>query len=146
MMDETAAEGVEEMGPSERDQRSRKHIFAVNGASEFLEAVRLLFEGESYNVTTTNFVPRTFEQIAALEPDLIVIDLAVSVRSGWDLLERLHADAQTNRIPVVVVSTDRRILDQARAAPLRYGGDRFIAKPFDIDDLLDAVRALIGTA
>jgi CheY-like chemotaxis protein len=144
-MDETAG-GLEGMGPSERDQRGRKHIFAVNGASEFLEAVRLLFEDERYNVTTTNYVPKTFEQIAALEPDLIMIDLAVSVRSGWDLLERLHADAQTNRIPVVVVSTDRTILKEAQAAPLRYGGDRFLAKPFDVDDMLDAVRALIGRA
>lgn len=133
-------------GASEERQRGRKHVFAVDGSSEFLEAVRLLFESERYNVTTTNFVPRTFEQIAALEPDLLVVDLAVSARSGWELLERLHADAQTNRIPVIVVSTDGSYLEEARAAPLRYGGDRFVAKPFDIDGMLDAVRALIGTA
>jgi len=42
------------MQPSEVRQRGRKHIFVVNGASEFLEAARVLFESESYNVTTTN--------------------------------------------------------------------------------------------
>jgi hypothetical protein len=57
-------------GPMEdRSQEQRKHIFAINGAPEFLNIVRDLFQDEGYNVTTTNFVPNSFEQIAALAPD-----------------------------------------------------------------------------
>ena len=75
-----------------------------------------------------------------------VIDLAVSVRAGWRLLERLHDDVLTNGIPVGVVSTDRRLLEEAKARTSQYGGQRFIAKPFDIDDVLAAIEELIGTA
>jgi hypothetical protein len=45
---------------------------------------------------------------------------------------------------VIVVSTNPRYLDQAEANQQRYGGNRFIAEPFDISQLLDAIHALIG--
>jgi CheY-like chemotaxis protein len=49
------------MNAAERHQRERQHIFVVSGASEFLDIVRELLESEEYNVTTTNFVPKTFD-------------------------------------------------------------------------------------
>ena len=55
----------------EQTQMKRQHIFAVNGAPDFLEIVRQLLQEERFNVTTTNFVPETFDQIAALHPALL---------------------------------------------------------------------------
>lgn len=130
----------------ERAQQRRKHIFAVNGSPDFLELLRDLLQGEEYNVTTTNFLPHTFAQIAALEPDLLIIDLAVGITAGWELLEHLRAAADMNRIPVIVVSTQEQYLERARKLQERSGRQRFIVKPFNLDDLLRAVRELIGQA
>ena len=124
----------------------RKHVFVVNSAPEFLDLVRELLQDEHYNVTTTNFVPRTFDQIEALGPDLLLIDLKVGQRAGWDLLEEIQANAVTKGIPVVVTSTDPRLLERAEAEQSKYGGKVRLAKPFDLDDLLAAVRNLIGGA
>jgi DNA-binding response OmpR family regulator len=124
----------------------RKHVFCVNGSSDFLELIRELLEEEHYNVTTTNFVPRTFQQIAALQPSLLVIDLAIRRQAGWELLERLQREAKTNQIPVIVASTDPSLLEQVQADPHRYGGDYFISKPLDLDELLAGIRGLIGEA
>ena len=88
-------------------QGDRQHIFAVNQDPAFLDVVRMLLQEERYNVTTTNYVPRTWDQIAALQPNLLLIDLAPHSQVGWDLLERLHAEGITSRIPVLVTSTDR---------------------------------------
>lgn len=134
------------MSAVERRQQERQHIFVVNGASEFLDVVRQLLESEDYNVTTTNFVPKTFDQIVSLGPSLVIIDLAIHVRAGWDLLEKLRADVVTNGIPVIVVSTVPEYLDRVQEEGDRYGGQRFLSKPFDIDDLLAAVDELIGPA
>jgi CheY-like chemotaxis protein len=134
------------MDEAERSQRQRQHIFVVNGASEFLDIVRELLESEEYNVTTTNFVPQTFDVIVALDPSLVIIDLAIHVRAGWELLEQLHNEVVTNAIPVVVVSTNPEYLERVQADAARYGGQRFLGKPFDIDDLLGAVNELIGPA
>lgn len=133
-------------GPAERAQMGRKHVFVVNGAAEFLDVVRVLFEDERYNVTTTNFVPKTFNQIEALDPDLVIVDLAVGVRSGWDLLARLHGEAATREIPVIVVSTDPRFLQRAEDEAARYGLHHYLGKPFDIEELLGLAAELIGPA
>lgn len=129
-----------------KEQMNRKHIFAVNGSPEFLDLLRQLLQEEHYNVTTTNFVPRTYDQIAALEPDLLLIDLAVGQRAGLDLLEHLGKEAATRGIPVIVLSTSPRLLDEAQADPGHFGGQRFLTKPFDLDELLTMVSDLIGLA
>ena len=133
-------------GHEEQSRGERQHIFAVNNSRDLLEIYQLLFQGRDYDVTTTNFVPQTFEQIAALQPSILLVDLAHGHQAGWELLERLQREAHARKIPVVVLSTDKRSLERVEADPARYGGDYFLTKPFDIDELLAAVRSLIGPA
>jgi CheY-like chemotaxis protein len=128
----------------DRSQEGRKHIFAINASPEFLNVVRELFQDEGYNVTTTNFAPNSFAQIEALQPDALIIDIAIGQEAGWELLDQLGADADTAGIPVLVVSTDPRLLAQAAAHAARYGTHRFLAKPLDLEAMLEAVREMIG--
>lgn len=130
----------------ENAQAARKHIFVINGAPEFLNLMRDLFQGERYNVTTTNFVPNSYAQIAALQPDVLVIDIVVGHTAGWELLERLHEEAATSGIPALVISTSPLLLERAQEQADRYGGNAYISKPFDIDEMLDAIEDLIGSA
>jgi DNA-binding response OmpR family regulator len=130
----------------DRRQEGRKHIFAINGAPEFLNIVRDLFQEEAYNVTTTNFVPNSFDQIVALQPDALIVDIVIGQSAGWELLERLHAGAATTGIPVLVLSTSPQLLHKAQEQAARYGNHRYLDKPFSLDDLLTHIRDLIGEA
>ena len=76
-------------GAMEERNQPRTHVFAINSSVEFLNVVRELLQEEGYAVTTTNYVPDTFEGIAALHPDVLVVDVAVGQQAGWELLERL---------------------------------------------------------
>jgi CheY-like chemotaxis protein len=134
------------MDAPERAQHGRKHIFAINGAAEFLNLIRDLFEGSRYNITTTNFVPNSFAQVVALQPDVVIVDIAVGVQAGWELLERLHQDAATRDIPVVIISTMPWLLERAQAEAERYGFASYLAKPFDLGELETLVDTLIGPA
>lgn len=134
------------IGPDEQRQMVRQHVFVVNGSPPFLDIMRELLQDERYNVTTTNFVPRTFEQVETLQPALLVIDIVVGEQAGWDLLERLHREASTNQVPVLVVSTDPGLLDRAQEQTERYGGHAYLAKPFDLDEMLRVIQRLIGPA
>ena len=131
---------------ADRGQEQRKHIFAINGSVDFLNIVRELFQEEDYNVTTTNFVPNSFEQIQALQPDALLVDVAAGESAGWELLEQLHAAAATNHIPVLVLSTSPRLLERARELAERYGNHRYLNKPFDLEVLLSNIREMIGEA
>jgi len=130
----------------DRSQEGRKHIFAINGSPEFLNIVRELFQAENYNVTTTNFVPNSFDQIQALRPDALIVDIAVGQSAGWELLEQLHVGAETNDIPVLVLSTNSRLLHRAKEQAERYGTHRYLEKPFDVEALLVNIREMIGAA
>lgn len=130
----------------DRSQEGRKHVFVINGSPAFLDVVRELFQEEGYNVTTTNFVPRSFDQIAALQPDVLIIDIVVGQAAGWELLERLHATAATAGLPTLVMSTSPRLLAQAQEQARRYGTHRYLAKPFALDTILAEIEAMIGKA
>lgn len=124
----------------------RKHVLAVNGDPPFLDLIRELLTDERYNVTTTNYVPETFDVIVALDPDMLIVDLVFGQLAGWDLLERLTQAISTRGIPILLTSTDRRLLDHAAADPAKYGTNKDLIIPFDIDDLLRAVAHAIGPA
>ena len=128
------------------DQMQRQHIFVVNGSADFLDVVRELLQDEHYNVTTTNFVPRTFKQVETAQPSLLIVDLIHGEMAGWDLLAELRLEAATRNIPMILVSTSKPLLEKAEAERVIWGGDRYLLKPFSLDGLLQAIQELIGPA
>src|SRR6187200_27121 len=81
------------------EQMQRQHVFVVNGSVAFLDLVRELLQDERYNVTTTNFVPRTFHQIETARPSVLIVDLCYGEQAGWELLAELRQEAATRQIP-----------------------------------------------
>jgi DNA-binding response OmpR family regulator len=146
-MDEHSDDGGD-MQPdgAERWQMERKHIVIVNRDPEFLGLMRELLQLQRYNVTTTNFVPRSYEQIAAAEPDLVIVDLSLRDEAAWNLLERLHEASETEQLPVIVVSSSPELLNEAEQDGSELAGERFLLKPLEIDRLLETINDLIGTA
>lgn len=133
-------------GRATPEQIARKHIYVINGSPEFLGVIRELLQDEHYNVTTTNFIPNSFETIETAQPSLLIVDLILGEQAGWDLLGRLHEAVSTRHIPVVLVSTTPRLLEEAKERHELFGGDRYLAKPFNLDDLLGLITELIGKA
>ncbi len=129
-----------------RDQQRRKHIVMVDSSQVFLDVISEVLKDERYGVTASNYVPEIFTQIALLTPDLIIVDLTITQKAGWELLEKLELETLTRNIPVIVTSTDQSLLDRAQANKERYGFDNYLVKPFDLDVLLAAIEELIGSA
>jgi two-component system cell cycle response regulator DivK len=78
---------------------------------------------------------------AALHPDLILMDLALPLVDGWEATRRLKSDPATRDIPVVAFTAHvlQEDADRAREA----GCVAVIAKPFEINTLLDQIEALV---
>jgi twitching motility two-component system response regulator PilH len=133
-------------GRATPEQMDRKHVFVLNGSPEFLDIIRELLQDEHYNVTTTNFVPRSYEAIEAARPSLLVVDLVLGEQAGWDLLAHVRRSASTRDIPVMLISTSARLLEQAKAQRETFGGNCFFVKPFDLEEFLELIGMLIGKA
>jgi CheY-like chemotaxis protein len=134
----------EAMSESEQhDQTQGSHIVCINNNLDLLEMICLLLEDEGYQATPLTLEPDTHANIVALEPDAIIIDLTYQNPASWNLLEQVNADPSTGEIPRIVVSTDLRALETAQTEAERYGGDRFLLKPFDVYELTDMIRDLL---
>jgi two-component system response regulator VicR len=129
----------------DRQRTPRKHVFAVNSSPDFLLIVREVLADEGYAVTTSDFASNAFTRIVMRQPDVVIIDVAVGESAGWDLLRRLHTEAATTNIPVLVTSTSAELLEQALEQAAWYGTNRsYVTKPMDLDQLLATMRGMIG--
>jgi CheY-like chemotaxis protein len=69
-------------------------------------------------------------------PDLLLLDIWMSGIDGRDICKELKQKENTKKIPIVLISASREIERSA----LEAGADDFLAKPFEIDDLLEKIE------
>ncbi len=88
----------------------------------------------------------TCDAVLAERPDLLIVDLRMEhPDSGVRIVERLRADARTRYVPILVCSADIMFLRE-RAEQLRRHGCGFLEKPFEMDELLAQVAAMVSPA
>jgi CheY-like chemotaxis protein len=88
------------------------------------------------------FLTKSGEYESACEPDLILLDLNLFHRSGYDVLAAVCGTPYLKHIPVVVFSTANTLLD--RKTSLSLGAVAHIGKPADYYGYLDALRKIVG--
>jgi chemotaxis family two-component system response regulator Rcp1 len=76
----------------------------------------------------------------AIRPDLVLLDLNLPRKDGFQVLETMKADARLKNIPVVVVSGSDRSSDIARAYDLQVAA--YLVKPSNVDEYFSAIRAI----
>jgi CheY-like chemotaxis protein len=98
-----------------------------------------LLRSEGYTVICADHGVRALELIAERRPDLVVTDLMLPIMNGVELCRRVKADPSTRQIPVMAMSAG------GRQQALESGADRFLAKPFELEALLEAVERFLRT-
>jgi CheY-like chemotaxis protein len=112
----------------------RRRILIAEDDPAILDVLRLTLEGEGYAVECTT-------DLASLRafpdgyPDLCILDLWMPGWDGRELCRALKSDPATKDLPILLCSANRDGETIAREA----GADGFIAKPFDLDELLATV-------
>lgn len=125
-------------------------IVVVNDSPEFLDTVREILANAGYEVTTHHGDDLTADAIAALRPDLVILDLVLRRRSlrdrlagGWDLLVLIRSHPQLSEVPIVVCSADTRQLRQRERQLEKIAATFVLPKPFSIDQLEAVVRTAL---
>ena len=79
-----------------------------------------------------------------LSPSVMVLDLMMPKRDGFSVLRELRADGRISRLPVIVVTAIFGMSERLYATEL--GAADYVTKPFELDDLVSRVRALLSPA
>lgn len=99
-----------------------------------VDAVEMLLEFEGYEVTSTVDGLTVLEMKEDL-PDLLLLDIWMSGEDGRDICKKFKEDKLTRNIPVIMISASHDVRESAMIA----GANDFLAKPFDMNDLLKKV-------
>ena len=118
------------------------HILVVEDYRDNREVARLILSDAGYNVSTAGDGLRGVQLAIQCHPDLVLMDLSLPWLNGWEATQHLKATPATRAIPVVAFTAHVLPDDLARARAA--GCSAVIAKPFEIDTLLNEIAALLA--
>jgi len=114
-----------------------KKIMIADDDPGIVDAIEMLLEFEGYKVIQT-FDGHTISDMENQLPDLLLLDIWMSGQDGRDVCKKLKQAESTRDIPIIMVSASHNIEESALAA----GADDFLAKPFEMNDLLTKIHNL----
>ncbi len=117
-------------------------ILIVDDNEDVLQVMQLLLGSRGYEVAVTKKGEETFKKTEIFDPNLIFLDIHLGGMDGRDICKTLKQTGKTSHIPIILFSANN-VKDNLFTEAL---ADEFIAKPFDIHDLLLKVDKLIGVA
>lgn len=114
---------------------SRKVLIADDDP-DILEAMRLILEIGQYDVTVVEDGKTIIGQMKKLKPQLVLLDIWMSGVNGLDIYKEIKKDKDIGKIPVILVSASKGIKTDAQ----EVGANDFLAKPFEMQDLLEKIK------
>ncbi len=115
-------------------------VLVVDDEPQVVWMLQFSLEAEGYRTLTARDGCAALDEIREHHPRLMLLDIMMPVMDGWSVLEEIRLMPEEERPRIVVVSARASLRDRAKAAEL--GADAFIAKPFNVDDLLEVLRQL----
>jgi len=117
-------------------------VLVVDDEAPIRLLCRVNLEAEGMTVLEAADGDRGLELARSELPDVILLDVMMPGRSGWEVAEELLADESTSGIPIVFLTARAEIRDRAKGIDL--GGVDYVTKPFNPVELAPLVRELIG--
>lgn len=118
-----------------KSQNLDKKILIADDNLDILESMRVLLEMEGYDVMTTSR-GKNVEGMLKHSPDLVFLDIWISGTDGREVCRDIKSKSATKDIPIIMISAGRNVAKSA----IDSGADDFIAKPFEIDNVLNKVK------
>lgn len=118
-----------------------KNILVIEDNHAILDVITLILQSEAYKVTGLNKGEDLLVHVDKHKPHLIIMDIMLPDGDGRELLEQLRSNEGTQHIPVLMISA-RYTEQNFQQGSVKPNG--FLAKPFDIDDLLDKIEGILA--
>jgi twitching motility two-component system response regulator PilH len=113
-------------------------VMVVDDAYSELQVIETILRSVGHDVLTYLDGDQLEEKIVKERPDLVLLDIVMPKRNGYEVLRSLRKDERTKQTRVVVVSSKNQESD--RVWGMRQGADEYLPKPFTPEQLLTVVR------
>lgn len=119
-----------------------RRVLLIEDEPNIIEAIRFILSRDGWRVDTHSDGETALDAIRSRAPSLIILDVMLPNRSGYDILHDLRADPETGDLPVLMLTARGQKKDRELAE--RLGASRFMTKPFSNSEILSTVRELAG--
>jgi DNA-binding response OmpR family regulator len=116
-------------------------ILVVDDDIQLVRLLQSYLEHADYQVSTATDGEEAWKRIRTERPDLILLDLQLPKRDGWEITRQLRNEPSLSTIPLMIVTA--RIDDSDKILGLELGADDYITKPFNPREVLARVRAVL---
>ena len=119
-----------------------KKIVIADDEPNIVTALEFLLERAGYEVRTASNGDEALAAIAQDPPDLVLLDIMMPVKSGYEVCKRIRDEPQWQHVKVVMLSAKGRDAEVTKG--LAMGADLYVTKPFSTRELLSQIRTLLG--
>lgn len=120
-----------------------KKILVLDDDLAILEVLKDILEYSGYKVNTLSRGDKVFEKIQEYHPDLILLDVMLAELDGREICRDIKQQSDIANIPVILISATH---DLSTCLNQKGAPDDFVAKPFDLDNLLDKIEHQLAAA
>ena len=118
-----------------------KRVLLIEDEPYIIEAISFILTRDGWTVHTQEDGETDMDKIATKPPDMIILDVMLPGRSGFDILRDLRSHTASKDIPVMMLTA--RGQEKDRELALRLGANHFMTKPFSNSEVRDYVRNLM---
>jgi DNA-binding response OmpR family regulator len=116
-------------------------VLVVDDEAPIRLLCRVNLEAEGMTVLEASDGDSGLETARAEHPDVVLLDVMMPGRNGWEVAEELLSDDATSRIPIIFLTARAEVRDRAKGIDL--GGVDYVTKPFNPVELAPLVKDLV---
>ena len=121
-----------------------KKILIADDEPNIVAALEFLLQRNGYEVRAARNGDEALKLIEADPPDLVLLDVMMPIRSGYEVCQRIRESAQWRHIKVIMLSAKGRDTEVNKG--LETGADLYVTKPFSTRDLIAKIAGLLAQA
>ena len=117
-----------------------RHVLLIEDEPNIIEAISFILSRDGWTVNTHSNGTTAVDTVHARRPDVLILDVMLPGKSGYDILRELREHPETEGLPVLMLTARGQTKDREMAE--RAGVNAFMAKPFSNSEMLEMVRSL----
>ena len=120
-----------------------KRVLIADDEPNIVASLEFLMEQAGFEVKVATDGAAALSLVASFGPDLVLLDVMMPVKNGYEVCQQLKSDPGTRAVKVILLSAKGRDVEVAKG--LELGADAYVTKPFSTRELVAKVKELLAT-